>query len=191
MDGHGSHHTAQFEEFCIANSIVTICMPPHSSHLLQPLDVGCFAPLKRSYGKQVESQIRLGINHITKEEFLSIYLHAHREAMSSNNIKSSFEATGLVPYEPDRVLSCLNPIIRTPSPVPSAESLWESKTPSNAAEIQRQATHIRTIRQKRRQNTISPSERPFEQLLKGFEVAVAERSILQAEIALLRAENHH
>ena len=24
-------------------------MPPHSSHLLQPLDVGCFAPLKHAY----------------------------------------------------------------------------------------------------------------------------------------------
>ncbi|KAH4800714.1 hypothetical protein HBH61_206670 [Parastagonospora nodorum] len=24
-------------------------MPPHSSHLLQPLDVGCFAPLKKAY----------------------------------------------------------------------------------------------------------------------------------------------
>jgi hypothetical protein len=46
MDGHGSHHTAQFEAFCKEEGILTLCMPPHSSHLLQPLDVACFGPLK-------------------------------------------------------------------------------------------------------------------------------------------------
>jgi hypothetical protein len=30
-------------------------MPPHSSHLLQPLDVGCFAPLKKAYGRQAKN----------------------------------------------------------------------------------------------------------------------------------------
>ncbi|KAF1922766.1 uncharacterized protein M421DRAFT_409684 [Didymella exigua CBS 183.55] len=29
-------------------------MPPHLSHLLQPLDVGCFAPLKKAYRRQAE-----------------------------------------------------------------------------------------------------------------------------------------
>jgi hypothetical protein len=40
-------------------------MLPHSSHLLQPLDVGCFSPLKTAYGRQIEKLIRLRINHIT------------------------------------------------------------------------------------------------------------------------------
>jgi hypothetical protein len=48
-------------------------MPPHSSHLLQPLDVGCFSPLKRAYGSQIESLIRSHINHITKLEFLPAF----------------------------------------------------------------------------------------------------------------------
>ena len=56
MDGHGSHHSGRFEEFCVQNSIITLCLPPHSSHLLQPLDVGCFRPLKTSYGKVVEGK---------------------------------------------------------------------------------------------------------------------------------------
>ena len=29
-------------------------MPPHMSHLLQPLDVGCFSPLKAAYRQQVQ-----------------------------------------------------------------------------------------------------------------------------------------
>ena len=46
LDGHGSHLTPKFNEICSQNDIIPICMPAHSSHLLQPLDIGCFAVLK-------------------------------------------------------------------------------------------------------------------------------------------------
>ena len=44
LDGHESHHSAEFELYCKEKNIITLCMPPHSSHILQPLDVGCFSP---------------------------------------------------------------------------------------------------------------------------------------------------
>jgi hypothetical protein len=50
LDGYGSYATPEFDKYCADHSIITLCMPAHSSHLLQPLDVGCFAVLKRSYG---------------------------------------------------------------------------------------------------------------------------------------------
>ena len=43
LDGHGSHATAGFDRFCMEKKIIPLYMPPHSSHLLQPLDVSCFA----------------------------------------------------------------------------------------------------------------------------------------------------
>jgi hypothetical protein len=54
IDGHESHESLEFQQYCKDNDIVALCMPPHSSHLLQPLDVGCFAPLKLAYGRQAE-----------------------------------------------------------------------------------------------------------------------------------------
>ena len=51
IDGHESHNSLDFQKYCKDHGIITICMPPHSSHLLQPLDVGCFAPLKQAYGR--------------------------------------------------------------------------------------------------------------------------------------------
>ncbi|KAJ0143396.1 hypothetical protein HZ326_13825 [Fusarium oxysporum f. sp. albedinis] len=48
LDGHESRHSTDFEIYCEENNIITLCMPPHSSHLLQPLDVG----LMCSYGLQ-------------------------------------------------------------------------------------------------------------------------------------------
>ena len=53
LDGHGSHVTAEFDQYCQQNHIIVLCMPPYSSYLLQPLDVSCFSVLKKSYGSVV------------------------------------------------------------------------------------------------------------------------------------------
>lgn len=50
LDGHKSHQLVEFQQLCKESNIIALCMPLHSSHLLQPLDVGCFSPLKRAYG---------------------------------------------------------------------------------------------------------------------------------------------
>ncbi|KAK7928524.1 hypothetical protein PG985_005522 [Apiospora marii] len=49
LDGHESHHSTAFELYCKENSIITLCMPAHSSHKLQPLDVGCFLGCEATY----------------------------------------------------------------------------------------------------------------------------------------------
>ena len=91
----------------------TICMSAHSSHLLQPLDIGCFTVLKRSYGQLVETRMRLGINHIDKLDFLEAYPKARNEAFKPDTIKHSFTAASLVLFNPDRVFSKLNIRLRT------------------------------------------------------------------------------
>jgi hypothetical protein len=133
IDGHGSHVTPEFDLFCKKHFIITLCMPPHLSHLLQPLDVGYFAVLKRSYGRQIEGYMRTGVDHIDKQDFLQAYLVARTEAMNPANIHSSFAATGLVPYDPERVLSKLNTQLKTPTPPSSGHATeqggWVLETP--------------------------------------------------------------
>jgi hypothetical protein len=53
LDGHGSHATPEFDQYCTENKIITLCIPAHTSHLLQPLNVSCFSPLKRAYGHEI------------------------------------------------------------------------------------------------------------------------------------------
>ncbi|KAF2189857.1 DDE-domain-containing protein [Zopfia rhizophila CBS 207.26] len=57
-------------------------MPAHSSHILQPLDVGCFSPLKTAYGRQVEKLMRNRFNHITKLEFLPAFRDAFNASIT-------------------------------------------------------------------------------------------------------------
>ena len=67
MDGHESHCSVDFQDRCKEKTIITLCMQPHSSHLLQPLDVACFSPLKRMYSDEISALARNRIHHISKE----------------------------------------------------------------------------------------------------------------------------
>ena len=81
-------------------------MLSHSSHLLQPLDIGCFAVLKRASIVNL-SKVKNAVFESTISislDFLKAYPSARIEAFKSETIKNSFAAAGLVPYSPDRVI---------------------------------------------------------------------------------------
>ena len=128
LDSYSSYIAPEFNLFCKEHLIITLCMPPHSSHLLQPLDVSCFAVLKRSYGQQIRAYIRSGINYIDKPDFLQAFYTARTEAISKANIQSGFAATGLVPHDPKRVLSKLHTQLKTPTP-PSSSYTSQAPAP--------------------------------------------------------------
>ena len=43
-----------------------MCLPPHASHVLQPLDAFCYEPFKQDF------KIKSGAMHVTKVEFMSL-----------------------------------------------------------------------------------------------------------------------
>src|SRR5699024_6940786 len=172
LDGHGSHLTPRFDEICQKNNIIPIFMPAHSSHLLQPLDIGCFSVLKRSYGQHVETKMRTGLNHIDKLNFLEVYPHARIEAFKSVTIKNSFTAAGLVPYNPDTVISKLNIQLHTPTPPPSRGSDWEPKTPSNYMQLQKQASSIKALLRTRSRSPPSALNSAINQVLKACQITM-------------------
>ena len=116
LDGHESHHSTEFELFCQDNKIITLCMPPHSSHLLQPLDVGCFSPLKRAYSRQIEDLMRAHVTHISKLEFFQAFKAAFIATMTEENILGGFRGAGIIPFNPESVISRLDIRLRTPTP---------------------------------------------------------------------------
>ena len=58
LNGHSSHATPKFNQFYIENKIITLCILPYTLYLLQPLNIGCFSPLKIAYGYKVRELIR-------------------------------------------------------------------------------------------------------------------------------------
>ncbi|KAG9185080.1 hypothetical protein G6011_03027 [Alternaria panax] len=189
LDGHESHQSLEFQELCKENNIYTLCMPPHSSHLLQPLDVGCFSPLKRAYSREVEALIRHYINHITKLEFLPAFKAAFDRSFTSANICSAFRGAGLVPLQPDVVLSKLDVQLRTPTPATLPEAPWEARTPSNVRELEAQSTLTRD--RVRRQKSSSPASiiEAINQLKKGAEVMMLSAELMRDRITSLERAN--
>jgi hypothetical protein len=80
--------------------------------------------LKKAYGSQIENKMRLGINHITKEEFLPAFFIAYQQTMTVETISSSFRVTSLVPFNPETVLENLGPVIEATPSLRSSQTSW-------------------------------------------------------------------
>ena len=190
LDGHGSHLTPRFDKLCAENDIIAICMPAHSSHILQPLDVGCFAPLKRSYGRIVDRWMRAGVDFVDKLEFLSNYPEARSDAFTSETIQNSFRAAGLLPYHPTEVLDKVNIRIRTPTPPSSrGSSVLPPQTPINPRQLLRQASSIKSGLKQCSNSPSSPIKTALEQVFKGCEIAMHNAAFLARQNEQLRAAN--
>jgi hypothetical protein len=185
LDGHESHHSADFQIYCEENNIITLCMPPHSSHLLQPLDIGCFGLLKKAYGREIEHLIRCSVTHISKTEFFPAFYAAFQLTMTEANIKGGFRGAGLVPFDPEVVISKLDVQLRTPTPVEEEAQqaqAWTSRTPRTVLEAGSQSEYLQ--RRIRRHHSSSP-----ESILEALQSLTKAVKRNMHETALLRAEN--
>ena len=185
LDGHSSHATPEFDQYCTENKIITLCMPAHTSHLLQPLDVGCFSPLKRAYGHEIQELARQGVYHIDKIDFLTAYTRIRPAVLTQQNIQAGFQATGLIPPCPERVLSSLT-VVRTPSPPGTTADnnvAWTAETPRTIAQLKKQAQHVKDLLYRQSQ---SPTSQAIRQLVKGCQLAINSATILAEENRKLR-----
>jgi hypothetical protein len=88
-------------------------MPPHLSHILQPLNVGCFALLKQAYKKELRGLADNYIYYIDKKAFLATFRLVFNRAFLKDNILLSFRATSFVLHNLEVVLSKLKVKPRT------------------------------------------------------------------------------
>jgi len=124
-DGHDSHITASWIAHCMKNNIILMILPPHSSHLTQPLDVGVFSPLKRLMASAIEPLVSTELHRIMKAEWLSAYVEAHDDAFSIQNIRGGFCGTGIMPFNPPKVIDRIKP----PTPIIQESPIIRASTP--------------------------------------------------------------
>ena len=192
MDGHESHHSTGFELFCKEHNIITLCMPAHSSHILQPLDVGCFGPLKRAYGREIEGLMRANITHISKADFLPAFFASFQASMTETNIRGTFRGSGIVPFDPESVLSRLDVKLRTPSQVEETAELpktWVPKTPNNPTEATSQTNYIKRRVSHHQGSSPTSILAAVDQITKGTCGIMHKIALLEAENKTLREAN--
>jgi hypothetical protein len=99
-DGHHSHETLEMRELADQSNIVLFKIPPHTTHRLQPLDVGIFGPLQRAWQKQclqVLDETGLGV---TRPHLVREYMKARTVSLKENVILSAWKKTGIRPFNP-------------------------------------------------------------------------------------------
>jgi hypothetical protein len=107
MDGHGSHMTKDFIDFCYEYKIHPFLLPAHSTHLLQPLDVGCFQPMKHHHQQLLEENIWYGGIDFDRSDFLACFQQISDRTFKAGTIRHAWQKTGLSPFWPRAVLDKL------------------------------------------------------------------------------------
>ncbi|KAI1000387.1 hypothetical protein K3495_g7808 [Podosphaera aphanis] len=93
MDRHGSHTTAEFVCICKQNDVELLYLPAHSSHVLQVLDLGVFAPPKSKYRSQKADLAKYDdAAQIKKETFINCYHPARSNTFNSRVLRSGWKA---------------------------------------------------------------------------------------------------
>ena len=126
QDGHCSHVSIEVIELARANSIHLLCLPPHTTHFLQPLDVGVFKSFKAAFSRACHKHVmeRPG-RVVTADIFASLVGEAWPLSITPLNIMSGFRKCGIQPFNPgevgDRVLKVSQGVKTPPCPDESEE----------------------------------------------------------------------
>ena len=109
-DNLSSHISLNVIQQCQQHDISFVLLPPNSTHILQPLDVSFFKPLKSAWRNVLLEWKKFSRGAISKDVFPALLKETldKIKASQSQNIKSGFRATGIIPFDPQHVLSKLS-----------------------------------------------------------------------------------
>ena len=101
-DSHSSHlYNLPFFLLMKRHKIHVFTIPPHTSHLLQPLDKTPFAQFKLHWEKHLTKYNNQNKGKsLNKVDFWDVFTPAFNAAMNLKNILSGFKKTGISPYDP-------------------------------------------------------------------------------------------
>ena len=102
LDGHSSHYCPDTLKLAQEDDVITLALPPNTTHLTQPLDKGVFGPLKMRWRQVVHDfQVSHPGQTVTQWNFCRLFSKAWLEAMNAPNISAGFRTTGIYPLNFD------------------------------------------------------------------------------------------
>lgn len=106
VDNHKTHVTLDFVERAEKYNFLLLAFPGSATHFLQPLDYNLFASLKQAYANAYQSHIssRPRENKVDFKQYISLFTTAYKAAFSAENVKASFNGTGIWPINKQKIL---------------------------------------------------------------------------------------
>ncbi|XP_073959486.1 uncharacterized protein [Choristoneura fumiferana] len=124
MDSHASHINPSVLEYARYEHIVLFTMPAHTSHLLQPLDVGVFRPLKVAWREELQNyKYSNPTSTPTRFDFHNFFTPAFDKSFTASNVRAGFRRAGIYPLNKNAICPEVTaPSEVTDKPLPSEET---------------------------------------------------------------------
>ena len=104
LDGHSSLFCPDTIRLAAKERVILLVLPPHTTHFSQPLDKGCFSPLKLCWKEECHNFMTrnpgMTVSHYSFSELFSA---AWLKAMTVQNIVGGFKVTGIFPLNRNAV----------------------------------------------------------------------------------------
>ena len=107
MDGHSSHLSPNFLRFAVDHGILLVCLPPHTTQHLQPLDVRLFGPEAHYLHAEMLKPSLATAAALSNTEMLQCISAARPPTFTWRNIRSAWRQTGIEPFRPAVILDGL------------------------------------------------------------------------------------
>ena len=102
LDGHSSHYCPDTIRLAAKEKVILFTLPPNTTHLTQPLDKGCFGPLKTAWREVCHQFITSNPGRlVTRYQFSRLFNKAWMRSMTISNISTGFKITGVHPINRD------------------------------------------------------------------------------------------
>ena len=94
-DGHGSHSTLEMIDSALENNIILYLLPPHTTHHLQPCDVGAFGPLKRAWHARCDEIYEKTGQPMQASDVPREYMAVRATSFKESTIRKAWEKSGI------------------------------------------------------------------------------------------------
>ena len=131
-DGHASHTSIEVIELARANNVHFLCLPAHTTHVLQPLDVGVFKSFKSHFSKACSKYMSQHPGRVvTADKLAYLVAEAWPHSFTSVNIMSGLKKTGVYPLNPGEVSDCQLAPSKAVCPQPQSCSTTSDSPPGS------------------------------------------------------------
>ena len=99
FDGHNSHLTYNTVKVAMQKSIIIICLPPNTSHAIQPLDVGVFKSVKASWRNILNDWFKDSRLQTVDKAVFPLLLSKLWSCLKPQHAVNGFRGCGLLPVD--------------------------------------------------------------------------------------------
>jgi hypothetical protein len=183
IDGHDSHKSEQFLTMAEEHNIVICALPPHATHLLQPLDVKVFQQCKHFHQKAIDESIRSFDYEYKLRTFLSDLPRIRQQSLTNRTILSGWKASGLWPLNPSLVIDKIRDQ-RNITPEYQFNSIYNATTTPKTS--MQTVSGVEFWQQKTEALLSSPSRHAFESFARGTTIILHRAELYKTELDIVQ-----